>query len=69
MQTSPETLKALSEAVDAYASAKMANNESLIKFSIANLQQFINAHIILPAGETPGNEPELPDGDGEAGVQ
>jgi hypothetical protein len=67
MQTSPETLKALSEAVDAYASAKMANNESLIKFSIANLQQFINAHVIIPAGEV-GNEPELPDGDG-VGVQ
>ena len=48
---------------------RVANNESLIKFSIANLQQFINAHVILPAGEAPGNETELPDGDGEDGVQ
>ena len=67
MQTSEQTLKQLSEAVDAYASAKVANNESLIRFSIANLQQFINGHVIIPAGEV-GNEPELPDGD-EEGVQ
>lgn len=66
MQTSEETLKALSEAVDAYASAKVANNESLIRFSIANLQQFINAHVIIPAGET-GNE--TAEGDGTEGVQ
>ena len=51
MQTSEETLKKLSEAVDAYASAKVANNESLIRFAIANLQQFINEHTILPASE------------------
>ena len=66
MQTSPETLKALSEAVDAYASAKVANNESLIRFSIANLQQFINAHVITPAGETGS---ETAEGDGTEGVQ
>jgi hypothetical protein len=66
MQTSEETLKRLSEAVDAYASAKVANNESLIKFSIANLQQFINAHVITPAGETGS---ETAEGVGEEGVQ
>jgi uncharacterized Fe-S radical SAM superfamily protein PflX len=49
MQTSEETLKALSEAVDAYASAKMANNETLIRYSIANLQEFLNGHVITPA--------------------
>ena len=48
MQTSEETLKALSEAVDAYASAKMANNETLIRYSIANLQEFLNGHDITP---------------------
>ena len=63
MQTSPETLKQLSEAVDAYASAKVANNESLIRFSIANLQQFINGHVITPTGETePTFEPDGDDG-------
>ena len=46
--TSEETLKTLSEAIDAYASAKVANNEALVKFGIANLQQFLNDHIILP---------------------
>ena len=56
MQTSEETLKALSEAVDAYASAKVANNESLIRFSIANLQQFINGHVITPVEGTDGDE-------------
>lgn len=61
MQTSEETLKTLSEAVDAYASAKVANNESLIRFSIANLQQFLNDHVITPATQESGNA----DGQGE----
>ena len=51
-QTDPETLKVLSEAIDAYASAKSSGNESLVKFSIANLQQFLNAHVITPAEPT-----------------
>lgn len=63
MQTSEQTLKALSEAIEAYASAKLANNESLIKFSIANLQQFLNGHVIVPAAEA-GNAAEAGDGDG-----
>ena len=54
MQTSEETLKAFSEAVDAFASAKVANNESLIRFAIANLQQFINEHDITPKSESAG---------------
>ena len=56
--TSEETLKKLSEAVDAYASAKVAGNESLIRFSIANLQQFLNGHSITPIAEpaSEGNE-------------
>jgi hypothetical protein len=66
MQTSEQTLKQLSEAIDAYASAKVANNESLIRFSISNLQQFLNGHHIIPATVEP-----LPEGDGpgEEGVQ
>ena len=51
MQTSEATLKKLSEAVDAYAAAKAANNESLIRFGIANLQQFLNDHVITPVSE------------------
>ena len=55
--TSEETLKALSEAVDAYASAKMANNETLIRYSIANLQEFLKGHTITPnATEATGEE-------------
>lgn len=51
-QTDPEVLKALSEAIDAYATAKASNNESLVKFSIANLQQFLNVHTITPVETT-----------------
>ena len=47
--TSEETLKQLSEAIDAYCSAKMANNEKLIRFAIGNLQEFLNGHVITPA--------------------
>jgi len=54
MQTSEETLKKLSECIDAYAAAKQANNESLIRFGIANLQQFLNDHVITPAAEVAG---------------
>ena len=57
MQTSEQTLKQLSEAIDAFAAAKVAGNESLIRFSIGNLQQFLNAHAILPAREVE-NDPE-----------
>jgi len=46
--TNEETLKTLSEAIDAYASAKVAGNEQLIRFSISNLQQFLNTHEIRP---------------------
>lgn len=49
--TSEETLKTLSEAIDAYAAAKVANNETLIKYAIANLQQFLNEHDITPKSE------------------
>jgi hypothetical protein len=48
-KTSQDTLKALSDCIDAFAAAKMANNESLIRFSINQLQEFINAHDITPA--------------------
>jgi len=54
--TPEETLKQLSEAIDAYASAKVANNESLIRFSVGNLQQFLNSHVITPAGNENGTE-------------
>ena len=56
MPTSEETLKKLSESVDAYASAKVSGNESLIRFSIANLQQFLNEHDITPKSEPAGLE-------------
>jgi len=46
--TNEESLKTLSEAIDAYASAKVANNEQLIRFAISNLQQFLNTHEIRP---------------------
>jgi hypothetical protein len=58
--TSEETLKTLSEAIDAYASAKVAGNESLVKFGIANLQQFLNGHVITPV-EAPEAEAEAED--------
>ena len=54
MQTSEETLKQLSEAVDAYAAAKVAQNEQLIRFAIGNLQQFLNGHTITPIAAEAG---------------
>lgn len=56
--TTEATLKELSEAIDAFAAAKVANNEQLIRFSIANLQQFLNRHSITPLeGEAPAAAP------------
>jgi len=52
--TSEETLKQLSDAIEAYASAKVSNNEQLIRFSIANIQQFLNAHSITPIAQPAG---------------
>jgi hypothetical protein len=51
--TNEDSLKTLSEAIDAYASAKVANNEQLIRFAISNLQQFLNTHEIRPLEESP----------------
>jgi hypothetical protein len=62
--TSEETLKALSEAVDAYASAKMANNEKLIRFAISNLQEFLNGHSITPIATPEAGQPS-----GDAGIE
>jgi len=56
--TNEESLKQLSEAIDAYASAKVVNNESLVKFSIANLQQFLNTHVITPVSTEEESEGE-----------
>lgn len=50
--TSEETLKKLSDCIESYAAAKVSNNEQLIRFSIANLQQFLNGHSITPAETT-----------------
>ena len=63
--TSEETLKELSTAIDAYASAKVSNNESLIKFAIASLQDFLGKHSITPLEQVqppsapPAEEPQL----------
>ena len=54
--TNEDSLKQLSEAIDTYASAKVANNESLVKFAIANLQQFLNTHNITPNETTVESE-------------
>ena len=54
--TSEETLKKLSEAIDAYAAAKVAQNEQLVKFGIANLQQFLNEHDIQPVAVPEGDQ-------------
>lgn len=54
MATNPDTLKQLSDSIDAYASAKVSNNETLIKFSIGNLQQFFATHDIVPLNEEAG---------------
>ena len=59
--TNEESLKTLSEAIDAYASAKVAANEQLIRFAIGNLQQFLSTHDITPREEVQG-EAEVTEG-------
>ena len=57
--TSQETLKTLSDAIDAFAAAKMANNESLIRYSIAQIQEFINGHNITPRRRRRNRQPSI----------
>lgn len=57
--TSEATLKELSEAIDAFAAAKVANNETLIRYSISNLQEFLNRHSITRV-ESGNDAAEIP---------
>jgi len=41
----------LAELIDAYASARVTNNETLIKMSVGHLNAFINAHDIVAVEE------------------
>jgi len=38
---------ALAELVDAYASARMTNNEALVKMSVAHLNSFLSSHDVV----------------------
>ena len=58
--TTEETLKKLSDCIESYAAAKVSNNEQLIRFSIANLQQFLNTHSITPVPEAAEAAEEAP---------
>ena len=42
---SPKQL--LAELIDAYATAKMSGNETLVKLSLGPLQEFMNTHAIV----------------------
>lgn len=57
MQNTDEAvLKGLSDLIDAYAAAKVSQNETLVRFSIEQLQGFLNGHVITPI-EAPAAEP------------
>lgn len=57
-QTDPAVLKDLSDRIDAYAAAKVSQNEALVRFSIEQLQAFLNGYVITPATETAAAAPE-----------
>ena len=44
--TSPKQV--LADLIDAYATAKMSGNETLIKLSIGPLQEFLGAYALVP---------------------
>ena len=43
--------QALADLIDAYATAKMSGNETLIKLAIGPLQEFLGAFELVPAAQ------------------
>lgn len=55
-----ETKQTLANLIDAYADAKKSGNEILVKMAVGPLQEFLNAHDIVPTSdavvETPAED-------------
>lgn len=47
-----DTKQNLANLIDAYAAAKGTNNETLIRLSVAQLQDFLASHDVVPLGES-----------------
>ena len=47
-QAQPQPAQVLAELIDAYATAKASGNETLLRISVGPLQEFLNAHMIVP---------------------
>ncbi|MBM4057146.1 MAG: hypothetical protein FJ275_02760 [Planctomycetes bacterium] len=46
-----DTKQNLANLIDAYAAAKGTNNETLIRLSVAQLQDFLAHHDVVPLGD------------------
>ena len=53
-QANPKQL--LADLIDAYATAKMTSNETLIKLSITHLQEFLSNHEVVTSYVAPPEE-------------
>ena len=47
-EATPSTKQILADLIDAYATAKMSGNETLVKLSIGPLQEFLGTHDVVP---------------------
>jgi hypothetical protein len=46
-----DTKQTLANLIDAYAAAKGTNNETLIRLSVSQLQDFLARHDVVPLGD------------------
>ena len=58
----PSTAQQLADLIDAYASAKMTGNETLVKIAVGPLQQFLAGHDITPKAPNYDSQSEGLDG-------
>jgi len=47
-EATPSPKQVLADLIDAYATAKMSGNETLVKLSIGPLQEFLGAYALVP---------------------
>ncbi len=57
-EATPSPKQILADLIDAYATAKMSGNETLVKLSIGPLQEFLSAHAVVPI---PAQTPDRPE--------
>lgn len=57
-ETAASPKQQLADLIDAFASAKMTGNETLVRLSLTPLQQFINTYDFVPAPPAAADEDE-----------